>query len=303
MRSKNRNVVITGGTGFIGSNLTRFLVNRGWNVHLILWTKQPNTDSLTDIVEKVNLHYYDGSTESMMQIIKKARPDIVFHLASLFLAQHGPEDIMPLIQSNILLGTQLLEAMATSNVVNLVNTGTSWQHFNNEDYNPVCLYAATKQAFESMLTYYVETQALKVVTLKLFDTYGPNDARRKLFYFLHTVASKQNSFLMSPGEQLVDLVYIDDIVKAFAVAAKRLQVGKVKKSESYEISSGKPLKLKKIVDIYGKVTGKHLSVTWGGIPYRNREVMVPWTKGKKLPGWTSKVTLEEGIRKTISGNK
>ena len=301
MRAKNRNVVITGATGFIGSNLSRYLVKKGWNVHLILRTKQQDSNVLFDVMKKVNPHRYDGSTESIMQIIEKTKPELVFHLASLYLAQHRSHDITPLIQSNILLGTQLLEAMAANNIRNLVNAGTSWQHFQDEDYNPVCLYAATKQAFETILAYYVEVHSVRVVTLKLFDTYGPNDMRKKLFNFLGHAARGKEPIPMSPGNQRIDLVYIDDVVEAFAVAGKRLLDGRVKKSESYAISSGKPLTLRKIVNVYNKIAGIRLPITWGGIPYRKREVMVPWTKGRKLPGWTARVPLKEGIRKIIRG--
>ena len=144
----------------------------------------------------------------MINIVNEANPEIVFHLASLFLAQHTLEDIERLVQSNLLFGVQIAEAITLQGVTKLINTGTSWQHYENEDYNPVCLYAATKQAFEDMLKFYVEASKLKVITLKLFDTYGPDDSRPKLFTLLRKVAQEQTELAMSPGEQLIDLVYM-----------------------------------------------------------------------------------------------
>ncbi|MFI5251623.1 MAG: NAD-dependent epimerase/dehydratase family protein [Bacteroidota bacterium] len=298
----SRNAFITGATGFIGSNLSKYLVQHSWNVHILLRNAQSDTQVLAEIKPKIHFHTYDGTTESLIKIFKKAKPDIVFHLASLYLAQHEPKDILPLIQSNIVLGTQILEAMTACGVANLVNAGTSWQHFHDEEYNPVCLYAATKQAFEDILAYYVEAHAMKAVTLKLYDTYGPNDRRKKLFYLLKKVVAEQKPFAMSPGDQLIDLLYIDDVLEAFTIAANRLLEAKVKKSESYALSSSRPLKLKSIAEIYSKITGKTLPIQWGGKPYRNREVMIPWTKGTRLPGWTPNVTLEEGIKKIIAEN-
>ena len=289
-----KTALVTGSTGYVGSHLVQRLVKDGWNVHAIVRPKSiaPAVASIDSVV----IHRHDGSTENLIAIVAAARPHTVFHLASLFLAQHQPKDIEPLIRSNVLSGAQLLEAMKESGVNHLVNTGTSWQHFENKHYSPVCLYAATKQAFETIIQYYVETSSFKVITLKLFDTYGPNDRRAKLFTLLRSVASEKKSIAMSPGEQLIDLVYIDDVVDAFVLAASRLETQKESTAEEYSVSSGTPLSLRELVATYARVTGKTLDVTWGGRPYRPREVMVPWTKGALLPGWQPRTRLEDGIR-------
>ncbi len=231
----------------------------------------------------------------MLDILNETKPKIVFHLASLFLSEHQSKDIEPLINSNILFGTQLVEAMVKNEVFKIVNTGTSWQHYNNEDYNPVCLYAATKQAFEDILKFYVEATPLRVITLKLFDTYGPNDPRPKLFNLLKKALRDQTPLSMSPGEQLIDIVYIDDVIDAFIIAAQRLLNDMVKKNEEYAVSSGNPLQLKDIVEFYEKTIGKKLPIEWGTRPYRSREVMKPWNRFKTLPNWKPKIGLEEGI--------
>ena len=189
--------------------------------------------------------------------------------------------------------------MVQNDVYCLINTGTFWQHFQNDDYNPVCLYAATKQAYEMILKYYLETTALKVITLKLYDTYGPNDPRKKLFALLETAAKEQQLLKMSPGEQLIDIVYIDDVVQAFILAAQRLQKQNKTNHEIYAVSSGNPISLKKLVAIYENVSGNKLDIQWGGRPYREREVMKPWDKGKWLPGWRPKYNLEQGIARIL----
>ncbi|MGI9860906.1 NAD(P)-dependent oxidoreductase [Moorella naiadis] len=298
---KQWKVVITGATGFVGSNVARRLVTDGWDVHLIARTES-NFSLVQDILKAVTIHQHDGTTENMLDIFERVKPNIVFHLAALFLAQHEPKDIGPMIKSNVLFATQLVEAMIANGVYCLINTGTSWQHFENKEYNPVCLYAATKQAFESILEFYVETTPLKVITLKLFDTYGPNDPRNKLFTLLRNVAKEEKSLPMSPGEQLINLVYIDDVVDAFVLAAERLQKGKVEKHEAYAVSSGTPIRLRDIVDIYSRIIGKDLPIEWGGRPYRNREVMVPWNNGMQLPDWQPKISIEEGIRRMELSN-
>jgi len=292
--SKAYTVLLTGGTGYVGSRLLIHLVHAGCQVHAIV---RPGSDlSLIEpVIDSVRLHAHDGSTEGMISIIAESRPDVVYHLASLFLAQHNPHDIESLISSNILFGTQLLEAMKVNGISRLVNTGTSWQHYESRDYSPVCLYAATKQAFEQLVQYYVETESIQTVSLLLFDTYGPDDPRKKLFTLLRQVERDGATFAMSPGEQLIDLVYIDDVVNAFMMAAERLMAGKVIGHERYAVSSGKPLQLKELVELYCKVTGKKIPIEWGGRAYRPREVMIPWTEGVPLPGWKPLIDLAGGL--------
>ena len=287
-KTDNRIALVTGATGFVGSHLVRRLIKDGWETHIITRSSS-SLKLLEDICDKVIVHQHNGTTNSMIDIIKEAEPDIVFHLASLFLAQHASEDIERLVQSNILFGVQLVEAMTLQGVTKLINTGTSWQHYENEDYNPVCLYAATKQAFEDMLKLYVEASELKVITLKLFDTYGPDDPRPKLFTLLRKVAKEQTELAMSLGEQLIDLVYIDDVVDSYLLAARRLINNRILGMEEYAVSSGKPISLKELVAVYGQTIGKPLPIKWGGRLYRSREVMVQWNKGQKLVGWKAKI--------------
>jgi len=290
-----RTALLTGGSGFIGSRLAIRLVRDGWNVHMVT-TPRSNRDQLQDIAADVTFHVHDGSSAGMSGIVAGVRPLVVFHLASLFLSEHSAEQVEPLIRSNVLFGSQLVEAMTANGVRLLVNTGTSWEHYCSKPYSPVNLYAATKQAFESILQYYVEAKGLRTITLKLFDTYGPDDPRPKLFTLLRRIADEQKALGMSPGEQMIDLVYIDDVVEAFVSSAERLLANAVEGHERYAVSSGTPLRLRDLVDLYGRVTGRYLPIEWGGRPYRDREVMVPWNSGTAVPGWQPKVGLEEGIR-------
>jgi nucleoside-diphosphate-sugar epimerase len=293
-------VLITGGTGFIGSNLAKAYLKQNAEVHLIV-REESSLTPISDLKEALHFHKYDGQFQSLDSVFQKVKPNFVFHLASLYITEHQPNDIVNLIQSNITFGTHLAEAMVKNGVTNLVNTGTSWQHFANDPYNPVNLYAATKEAYEKILTYYAEAHGLQYTTLKLFDTYGPNDHRKKLFYLLKSLENSQQALDMSPGEQLIDLVHIDDVLRAFMIAANGLQKGEVQHN-SYAISSGNPIKLKELVNLYTEMTKKGLSINWGGRPYRNREVMNTWNKGEKLPGWEPVISLKDGIMSIINNN-
>lgn len=292
--TEQRIALVTGGTGFVGANLVRRLVRDGWETHVIV-RQGSDLSMLADVEQAIRVHVHDGSTEQLIEIVQLASPRLVFHLASLFLAQHTSQDIAPLIHSNLLFSTQLVEAMSVNGVRHLINTGTSWQHFENKEYNPVCLYAATKQAFEAVLSYYVEVSTLSAVSLQLFDTYGPNDPRAKLFTLLRKTASTAETLRMSLGEQLIDLVYIDDVLDAYLLAAEQLWQGSVNGHQVYAVTSGQPVKLRDLVEMYAQITGQPLAIEWGARPYRPREIMIPWNTGQTLPGWTPKISLAEGM--------
>jgi nucleoside-diphosphate-sugar epimerase len=280
----NKRILLTGITGFIGMNLAAQLINENFSVYALV-RQESHFQNLSPLLrDKVTFIYIDQK-ESLVEILKNIKPDLVIHLASLFLSDHEYENVGDLIQSNILLGTQLLEAMVQNNVELFINTGTSWQYYESETYRPVNLYAATKKAFEDIVDYYIDAKNLKVITLNLFDTYGDNDKRKKIMSLLEKIAQSGECLEMSPGNQKIDLVHIDDVVSAYMIALKYLLNGETKYLGSYAVTSGQAISLKVLAERYSKFINKELKIKWGGRPYRPREVMIPWQSGKVLPGW------------------
>lgn len=266
--------LITGGTGFTGSNLARRLIRDGWNVHLIV---RPGSryDLIRDLLGNLTCHVFHGTTPEMAEIVRKVRPTIVFHLASYFRAEHIPDDIEPMLSSNLVFATQLLDAVASERVPYMVNTGTSWQHYEGKEYSPVCLYAATKQAYEALIQYYVEARGVSAITLKLTDTYGSNDPRPKLLNQIRRASADGSTLAMSPGEQYVDIVHVDDVVEAFCIAARLLLEGKAIGLTKYWVSNGKPQRLRDFVEEFVLKEGLNVKINWGARPYRKRETMTP----------------------------
>lgn len=276
-----KSCLITGATGFVGSNLARKLINKNWKVTVIC-RETSKLDNLEDIKDKINIFRYDKKIENMINFMKENKFDVIFHLASLFIAEHKINDVNSLIESNILFGTHLLEGMKESKNKLLINTGTSWQHYNSEEYNPVDLYAATKEAFEKIIKYYIEAENIRCITLKLFDTYGENDKRPKLINLLNKFADEKKILDMSLGEQKLDLVHIDVVTDSFIKAFELLKNNKEIKEETYGVSSGEQISLREIVENFEKKSGKKVLINWGARPYRKREVMEPIRSLKKI---------------------
>lgn len=289
--------LITGATGFVGRHLSRHLLAAGWQVHA-LFVPGSDTKPLQAQDSDIRLYEFTGTMVAMQSILAAAKPDVVFHLASLFLSDHRPTDIEALISSNLLFGTQLVEAMTLNGISALVNTGTSWQHYQGSDYSPVNLYAATKQALETLLQYYIEARGLRVITLKLHDTYGPDDPRPKLINLLRRIAADGQPLAMSPGEQLIDLVHVDDVVAAFRLAGERLFAGVTTGHERYAVSSGCHINLRSLVREVEQILGRSLPIAWGGRTYRKREMMQPW-RGSVLSGWSPTISLTTGLAEVL----
>lgn len=289
-------ILVSGATGFIGKYLTKRLVLEGHEVWAIV---RPSTNTDVQRAQKIQPFIFNGSVDELMAFMKKEQFHGVIHLASLFLAQHQATDVKGLIESNILFSTELLEASVRSETPWFINTGTFWQHYENKEYSPVNLYAATKQAFEAIATYYRETSLINFVTLKLSDTFGPDDTRPKVFNLWSKVSKSGEALDMSPGEQLIDISFIDNVIDGYIrlIALlendkKRSYAGKV-----FAIRSSERMTLKELAQLFERVTHTRLAINWGKREYRPREVMVPWEKGETVPGWQPRVSIEDAIRR------
>lgn len=288
--------LITGAGGFIGAILARRLLAEGWRVDLLA---RPGSIIPDDLERQGTVHRTTEQTADIVAVVEAARPDVVFHLASLYLADHATADIERLIASNVLLTAQLAEAMTTvlpAGKARLVATGTAWQHFRGPGYLPVNLYAATKQAGDDLLCYFNDARALSLVRLKLFDTYGAGDTRRKLVQLLIDAAMSGQRLGMSPGEQMMDISHVDDVVEAFVVAGLRLLEAPAPLNEEYFVS-GERWKVRDLVPLVERTLDRHLNVTFGERPYRTREVMDPITprSEQRLPGWIPKRKLADTL--------
>jgi len=288
-------IFITGATGFIGKHLVKKLVAEGHQIAVNLYGNEETP--FDSIVKTYQLN--ENNTANDIAYFKQEAFDGIIHLASLYLTLHKPEDAVKLIDSNVRFSSYVLECAAQAKTKWFLNTGTFWQNYNNAEYSPVNLYAATKQAFESIARYYIETNQIRFSTLRLSDTYGPNDTRPKIFNLWFKNADSGELLKMSPGEQTIDITYIDDIVDAFYLLATQLNSGSIQTGSFFAVKAEKRYTLKELANVFEQATGLKLNINWGGKPYREREVMVPWENGKTITGWRPKFDVNKGLIKML----
>jgi nucleoside-diphosphate-sugar epimerase len=218
-------------------------------------------------------------------------PDIVIHLAALYINKHTPAEIADLINSNITFGTYILEAMAENNVSRFINIGTYTQHFGGKAYCPVNLYAAAKQAFKDIMVFYAG-KGMRHKTIELFDTYGDGDTRKKIMELLINACRNREPLDLTPGEQFLDLSYVDDIAEFLAAHVKNPDF-----FDNGTIAlSGNVIKLRDLGDMIESIFNTPGILRWGAKQYRDNEMMQPplyypkaQLKADSLPAYLKKL--------------
>ena len=290
------NLLVTGGTGFIGKNVVEAL----YQSHNICCLVRNSSDIKEIETLDIKIVRYNNYT-NIEQLFKANKFDGIIHFASNVIVKHQTSSINNLLRSNIEFPTHIIEAAVNSNVKWFLNTGTFWQHYEDNHYSPVNLYAATKQAFEDVAKYYYETNDINFVTIKLNDTFGANDSRGKIFNLWKNILNSGESLDMSSGEQIIDMIYIDDVVDAYIKLINLIQKDEkcLLCGKSFSINSSERMTLRQLAALFESTTGEILNINWGKRAHRSREVMIPWSKGISIPGWEQTISLAEGIKKVM----
>lgn len=289
------NILITGGTGFIGKNLSKKLLSLKHKLILIIRNTFPDFNDKNICVIK-----YEKDYKTLAEKLSPYKIDLIIHLATFFTNEHKSEEITQIIDSNIVLGTLLLEYAKNNDIKYFINTSTYATSIDDSLYNPQNLYAATKKAFEDILYYYSQSYNIKVINLILYDTYGPQDNRKKFInLLLDSIIRNEKEFKMSKGEQEICYVYIDDVVSAYLKSIELITKEDSEKFLSYEVYGKETLKLKELAERVLKITNSNIKLELGTYPYKKREIMKIFHKYPKLPNWEAEVNLERGIAEIL----
>lgn len=312
-----KKVLVTGGAGFIGSHVAEALLQRGDDVVIVdemndyydLRIKEQNLALLREAYpEHTNrLKIYNGDIcdeELMMRIFETEQPTWVCHMAARAGVRPSIQDPYVYIHSNIKGTTMLMELSAKFGVKNFVFAssssvyGSSKSTFFSEeeatDY-PDSPYAATKKACELLAYTYHHLYNLNVSALRFFTVYGPRGRPDMApFKFIDRVSRGVEIQQFGDGSSSRDYTYISDIVDGIVRAVDRPHPYEV-----FNLGKGSGTSLKQFIDLVQKHVGKEAVIRVmpdqpGDVPYTCADV----SKAYALLGYKSKVTFEEGIRRT-----
>ncbi len=300
-----RRCLMTGGTGFIGSNLARRLLRDGHEVHLIVREAAARW-RLDGIRDDLRLHVADiADDEGLESIVRAIRPDWVFHLATYGAYPHQ-NDLRAIVRTNVIGTINLVEACAACGFEAFVNTGSSSEygmkdHAPAEDewLDPNSSYAVSKASSTLFCRHAAQSRRLPITTLRLYSIYGPREEPTRLIPTLIR-AGLAGSLppLAHPGTAR-DYVYVDDAVAAYllAAAAGGLQCGSV-----YNVGSGRQTTLAEVAETARRVLNIPAEPAWGTFPDRTWDTDV-WIADPALIrehlGWTVAHDFERGFRATV----
>ena len=290
-----KRALISGITGHLGRELSDQLAANGFEVHGL--TRQEISQAAQG-THLPRLHRIDERTETLIAVLDKVRPQTVFHLAAMNRREHDPRDIAPLVQANVLFGAQLLEAMRVRGCSRLIMAGSCLQHVGPEGDRAANLYAATKQAFESLLKYYVDAFNFSAIWLTLSHVYGEHHARSTLMTDIAAAWKQRSSLTLLNPNARVDLVHVEDAARAFVQAAAMLEESAAQgRLLRYSVTSGQDTSATEVVRMFERLGSRRLILKTGE-PERPWRSMRPW-RGNVMPGWVPRISLEEGILRIL----
>ncbi len=293
-------VVVTGANSYLGIALVERLSQMNISVHIIARPKS-DISRLIQRAPNVNIHNYNGKQSSLEKLLEESRPDTIFHLAGKYYREDKPEYITSLIDSNITFGSQLLLASLNSSVKNFINTGSYFQ-FSGHNGSAVNFYGATKNSFNEILNYYSSLEKFLSTTLIIFDTFGPNDWRQKLFHAI-TKAVKTNEVMPIPaGNVPMYPVYIADVIDCYILAAQKL-ASKPNEiiNKCFAVRGNEETSIKEIIRTFEQVTDKKIYTEIGAWPASTRKIKNIW-RGSTMFDWRPKYNLSEGIKKMLGAD-
>jgi nucleoside-diphosphate-sugar epimerase len=291
-------ILMTGATGFLGRNVAWRLVQNGHEVANL--QRSSSSRDLLDanvLGRTVQSLQLTDDLQSAYSAVREYEPDCVISIAAMAGNASTPDLISKMLQSNVALPCALARGMVDVNKRAFISCGSSWQTCAMDgSYSPFDFYAGTKQAWDDLSRTYADL-GLNVTSLRMFDNYGPGDSRNKIVDLIFKTAVSGDRLDMSPGEQKMDLVYVDDAAIATVMAAEQAMESRSSGLNIYGVSTRIHTKLKDVATMVQEVTGLPVDINWGGRSYRPREVMVPYSGLTTVPGWSPKTSLKDGLKR------
>jgi len=313
---KNKYILITGGVGFIGSNLAIKLIEKGARVTVVdnmVPHQGGNIFNLETVKDKISMDFSDiRDMYSMDQLVRGK--DFIFHLARQtdhILSQIDP---FPDIDVNVRGTAVLLESCKKYNpAVRLIYTGTRGQYgkqvklpvSETAPTNPRGIYEITNLTAEKMFQVYNDVHGLKSIMLRLTNIYGPRSQMKTSHYgvvnwLIRLAMDGKTIPIFGDGRLKRDFLYIDDTIEAIlAVASSDKCYGEI-----INIGKDKPDNFRHLAEVIIKIAR---SGSWELTPFTpERAAQEPGDfysnirKIRQLTGWKPSTDLEDGIRKTIA---
>ena len=304
--------VVTGGAGFIGSNLVDALVARGDRVTVIDSLSTGKRSNLERAVQGgARLHVVDvRDSGAVAEIFDEARPEVVFHLAAQIDVRHSVEEPADDATANVLGTIGVLEAARRVGVRRIVNTSTGGGLYGDadvlptpEDYpiRPLAPYGQGKYAAEGYCELYTRLHGLATVSLRYGNVYGPRqDVHGEagvVAIFCGALIDGRRPTVFGDGRQTRDWVDVSDVARANLIAAEADVTG------AFNIGRGEETSVLDLIDALSDVSNDGPLGEPEFAPERPGEVSrscLDVSRAQAELGWTAQVELRDGLRRILA---
>jgi UDP-glucose 4-epimerase len=301
--------LVTGGAGFIGSNLARALLERGDDVRVLdnfSTGRRGNLTGLEDDVEVV-----EGELRSYERVHNAVRgTELVFHLGALGSVPRSVQDPLTTSAVNVEGTLNVLLAARDEGVRRVVFASSSSVYGNAAELplresmapDPVSPYGVAKLAAERYCVSFSRVyHSFETVVLRYFNVFGPRQDPTSQYaavvpLFITAVAAGEPVTVFDDGEQSRDFTYVGNVVDANLLAANADGVS----GRILNVAAGTPTTVNELADTVGRLVDKPVEKQY--LPPRPGDLRNSWAdpgEAKSLLGWEPRVGLEEGLRQTI----
>jgi UDP-glucose 4-epimerase len=291
---RGQRVLITGGSGFLGSHLCQRLGREGSEVHATSRQHRPTTaggatwwqPDLTD----------PGAAR---KLVARVRPDVIFHLSGSVGASPDLELVLPTYQSLLTSTVNMLQAATELGCRRIVLTGSLTEPAPDARQPiPRSPYAAAKWASVAYACMFHSLYRTPAVIVRPFMTYGPGQAPTKLVPSVVQSLLRGEAPRLSSGRVKADWVYIADVIEGFIAAAITPGI----EGETFDLGTGALVPLRTVVERLVAAMDSSVEPQFGALPDRpaeNERAADTATAAARL-GWTATTPLDQGLRQTVS---
>jgi len=295
-------VVVTGGAGFIGSNVARLLADQGHEV-VILDDLSHGYEHLIDRRCRF-IRLSLAEADRLPEALKGATA--VMHFAASSIIARSFTNPMEYIENNVVNATNLLEAMRQAGVRKLVFSSSASVYGEPEripvreddSKRPLQMYGATKLAFEEVLHAYHSSFGISSVSLRYFNAYGPGDLQqpvtRAVPRWIQAALTDRPLRMYWKGEQYRDYVFVDDIARA------HIEVLPLEGYHVFNVGSGDGILMKDVAGRLGEITGRQLTIEDAGErPGDPMRLVADVSRIREAVGWEARTPLREGLAEAV----
>ncbi|HET59691.1 MAG TPA: SDR family NAD(P)-dependent oxidoreductase [Chloroflexi bacterium] len=289
---RDKRVLVTGASGFLGQHLLRRLAATGAQVSCSVFSDESSRSKrLTEHCTLLRADIRDQ--ESVFDIFQTARPEIVFHLAAVGVTKRNM-GLLETFETNVEGTVHILEACTRFPVKRLIHTGTIYEHC-----DPATAYIASKLAAWAFVRAYIQDKNLPAVSVRLSHAYGPGQPSVSLVAGAILAALKGQNFKMTVGEQQRDFIYVDDLIEGMICAAIRPGI----EGMTLDLGTGHGTEIRQVISLIYELVQGTGEPCMGVLPYRKCEVM--WLvadveRTANALDWHYQVDLKDGLTRTIA---